>query len=579
MNFYDIKDTTGKKTPDDKNSANSEKNSDYSIKSFLKGVSAKYRLKIAGITLLSLLVSCFSLAFAYLTKYIVNSAAAGGKNTALFIAVAVSFLLVRIILKCVYNYSLEKTASKIFVDLRQKVFSAIINSDYAKVTSYHSGELINRLSSDVSEIAQDEVYIVPAITGLTVQLAGTAVLLFTIDYKFALLFLIGALIAAATVGLYRVKIKKYRKNTLEKEGASRSFMQDNIGSIATVKAFNAENNVLEKSKSLLGNLFNARLARAKLSALTGGIYSFIGNLGLIFSIIYFGAGIMRGADYGSATAVVLLLLNVQQPINGITSVISAFYTRSVSAERLIEVTSSISENANENDIKRVNEISVFEKLEVKNLYFSFGEKNVLSDVSFEIRGGEKVCFLGRSGEGKSTLIKLILGIYEPFGGEINACFNENGLEKEYGVKNIKGLFAYVPQGNFLIAGTIYENLTFFTGEANESEVKKAIEAACADFVYDLPCGLNTRLLERGGGLSEGQIQRLAIARALVSDRKFMLFDEATSALDEQTEKKIIENVCSMKDKTCIFISHRKAAEEITQKTFVIDNGKIFLKQD
>lgn len=548
------------------------------VKSFLKEVSSPYKAKICVITLLSLFVSCFSLVFAYITKYIVNGAAAGEKNTALFIAIAVGFLSARIIFKCVYNYLVEKTASKIFVDLRQKVFAAVIGSDYAKVSSYHSGELINRLSSDIAEIAQDEVFIIPSITGLGVQLAGTAVLLFTIDYKFALLFLAGAFIAALTIGLYRLKIKKYRKAVLEKEGQSRSFMQDNVGSIATVKAFNAEQRVLKKSENLLGDLFKARLSRAKLSAFTGGIYSFIGNLGLVFAIIYFGAGIIRGADYGSATAVVLLLLNVQQPINGITSVISAFYTRVVSAERLIEIMPQESKTQKSEQVCLKNK--KFKKLQVENLTFSYGEKIVLGGVTLEINAGEKVCLSGRSGEGKSTLFKILLGLYKPLSGEICAEFeNENGLVEKCGAnKCFNGLYAYVPQGNFLIAGTVYENITFFAEKFADDEIKKAITAAEAEFVYDLPCGLNTMLSERGGGLSEGQIQRLAIARALLSGREFLLFDEATSAADEQTEKKIIDNICKMTDKTCIFISHRKAAEEKTERTLVLEDGKITEKK-
>ncbi len=563
-----------------------EKKSNEREKLFLKQITQKKRKKIFSITMLSLIVSGCSLAFAYLTKYIVNSATIADKSrTIAFIIAAFSLLTLKIILKSLYGYSLEKTASEIFVELRQSTFTSLMRSDYARLSAYHSGELINRLSSDVAEVAQGVTYVAPAVAGVSVQLAGTAVLLFTIDYKFALLFIAGAILAAFVAGVYRLKIKASRKAVLEKEGQSRSFMQDNLTSVITVRAYGAEKGVEKRAAFLSDELFIARLKRAKISAFTGGIYSFIGNLGLIFAIIYFGAGLLVHADYGSVTAVILLLLNVQQPISGITSVISSLYARSVSAARILEVAPIESEVAE--PLVNLNDELNFLSINASDLTFSYGQSEVLSDARFKIRAGEKLCVVGESGAGKSTLLKLLLGVYKPSRGKIGIRVKKDdnletsiGVEKidEYSPTEIGGLFAYVPQGNFLIAGTVKENLTFFSSEADDKVIYNAIDAACARFVYDMRDGINAKIGERGGGLSEGQIQRLAIARALVSNRQILLFDEATSALDEQTEREVIQNICALKGKTCVFITHRNAVLDYVDTVYRIENGKIIKKK-
>lgn len=560
-------------------------NNKESEKLFLKQITQKKRKKIFLITALSLIVSGCSLAFAYLTKYIVNSATIADKSrTIAFIIAAIGLLTLKIILKSLYGYSLEKTASEIFVELRQRTFASLMRSDYTRLSAYHSGELINRLSSDVAEVAQGVTYVAPAVAGVVVQLVGTAALLFTIDYKFALLFIAGAFLAAFVAGVYRLKIKACRKAVLEKEGQSRSFMQDNLTSVITVRAYGAEKNVEKRAMRISDELFIARLKRAKISAFTGGIYSFIGNLGLIFAIIYFGAGLLAHADYGSVTAVILLLLNVQQPISGITSVISSLYARGVSAARILEVANESLEVTA--PLVNLNDGLSFLSIKASDLTFSYGQSEVLSNADFEIFAGEKLCVVGESGAGKSTLLKLLLGVYKPKNGKISIRVKKDGESKktidcekssEYSPTEIGGLFAYVPQGNFLAAGTVKENLTFFSGEADDETIYSALDLACARFVYDMPGGINAKIGERGGGLSEGQIQRLAIARAIVSNRQILLFDEATSALDEQTEREVIQNVCALKGKTCVFITHRNAVLDYVNTVYRIESGKIIKK--
>ena len=212
---------------------------------------------------------------------------------------------------------------------------------------------------------------------------------------------------------------------------------------------------------------------------------------------------------------------------------------------------------------------------IKKLTFDYGRERLFSEADAEFAKGGVICITGESGSGKSTLFKLFMHIYAPLSGGIYAIA---GDEEHLLTERERGLFAYVPQGNFLFSGTIRENLAFFSEEENEATLeereRRALKAACAEFVFGLPEGLDTPLRERGGGLSEGQLQRLAVARALLSERPILLLDEATSALDGETEKRLLENIRKEKNKTCLIVTHRPAALEIADVVLRVQGGKI-----
>jgi ATP-binding cassette subfamily B protein len=212
-----------------------------------------------------------------------------------------------------------------------------------------------------------------------------------------------------------------------------------------------------------------------------------------------------------------------------------------------------------------------------NVAFDYGRERVIESASFAINKGEIVCLTGASGSGKSTVFKLLLSLYAPSEGEISLQSKD---EKTPLTAANRNLFAYVPQGNFLFSGTILENLTFFSKRTDEDEeqllsrVKRAIDVACAEFVWELPQGLQTPLYEGGKGLSEGQMQRLAVARAILSDRPILLLDEATSALDAQTEKQLLQNVRTLQNKTCVIVTHRPAALEIADSVLHVEKATV-----
>ena len=246
-----------------------------------------------------------------------------------------------------------------------------------------------------------------------------------------------------------------------------------------------------------------------------------------------------------------------------------------SAERLSELDEIESEIIGEETADILSLYTQLNTIQICSLEFSYGREVTLKNANAYVNKGEIVCLVGASGSGKSTLFKLLLSVFAPSSGEIVLC-GEHG--KKVLTAKERGLFAYVPQGNFLFSGTIYENLTFFSEKnqktLSDEDIKNALIVACAEFVYDLPDGLNTKLAEGGEGLSEGQLQRLTVARAILSNRPILLLDEATSALDGETEQKLLENIRNLRDKTCLIVTHRPAALDIADRVLSVEDKQI-----
>ena len=554
-----------------------EKQSVEKGKIWLKRELRSYRPFILFLCFLTVLSTIFSLGFAYLIRYLINSASDGNaKKLAIFAAVLLVLLLCRIFINIFNNYLSERGRAKIVVELRSKIFGKILRSDYASIEKYHSGDLLNRLTTDVQEVAGDTIGLMPAMTGMVVQCVGAVVALLTIDPLFTLVFLLAGCAFGGLVTLFRKHVKKYQKELLETDGKTRAFMQEGISSLLTVKAYGAETQTGEKAEGFLSAYFAKRMKRNVLRSTMSGIFSLLSNFGLIFAVVWCSVSIFQGnTDYGAVLSVVLLLQQLQQPLTSFTSVLPVFYSRLVSCERLAEIDDLPKEDANRQKCDELYENS--DGFTVNDVTFSYGREVIFDRANAFLPKGKIICVTGSSGSGKSTLFRLLLNVYRPISGEISL---KSSIEELPLTAKERGLFAYVPQGNFLFSGTIYENLTFFCEKENLSEkkIRAALEIACATFVYDLPQGLNTELSERGAGLSEGQLQRLAIARALISERPVLLLDESTSALDGETEKALLENIKKLENKTCLIVTHRPAALEIADLVLRVEDGKIYERE-
>lgn len=547
-------------------------------KNWLKNEMRPYRFRILRLTCLIAASTVLSLAFTYMIRYLINSASSGKERQLwIFAVILLVVLLLRIFLKTLVSYGSERLRAKMISVFRSKLFSKMLRSEYARIQDYHSGDLLNRLTTDIQQIVSVTVGLVPTICEMAVQGVGAIVALMTIDPIFTCVYIVCGLGFGAITALFRKQVKKKQKEVLETDGAFRSFMQEGISSVMTIKAYGAEEKSYQKADAFAQEYYRKRQERNVLSSVMSFIFSLLSNFGLILAVLWCSVSVLHGnTDYGSILSVILLLMQLQHPFASFSSLVPAYYARLASAERIFEIDELLCEKS-ECDTERTARLYAdVSGIVLENVRFTYGRDVILTEVSARLRKGEIICLTGTSGSGKSTVFKLLLSVFTPTDGEM---YLELGVNRRLPLTvRERGLFAYVPQGNFLFSGTIYENLTFFAEESDstrlQTKIEEALRVACAEFVWELPEGLQTVLKEKGVGLSEGQLQRLAIARALLSERPILLLDEATSALDGETERKLLENVKQLKGKTCVMVTHRPAALEIADCVLQVENGTI-----
>ena len=542
-------------------------------KTWIKKETRPYRAYILLLMFLTVFATLFSLGFAYLVQYVINSATSGNqKGILLFSVVILGMLIFKIFLKSVSSFCSESLRAKITIDLRTRYFSKILRANYAQTQGYHSGEFLQRLTTDIQEISADTAGLLPATAGMITQCVGAIVALLTIDPVFTAVYVVCGCIFGGITALFRKFIKKKYKEMLEADGKFRTYLQEGLGSILTVKAYGAEEKSRKKAAKFAGIYYEKRMRRNVLNASIHFVFNILSNFGLVLAVVWCSFSIFNGnPNFGSMLSVILLLMQLQHPFAAFSSLIPAYYSQIASAERLAE----IDEIPREPIYGEKTEYHKISKISFEELSFSYGREEVLSNVDFTVDTGKIICLTGASGSGKSTIFKLLLNVFSPTDGGIY-LIGEN--EKTLLEAKDRGLFAYVPQGNFLFSGTIYENLMFFREDTSQEEadrlIRRALNIACAEFVYELPEGLQTKIAEGGEGLSEGQLQRLAVARAILSDRKIFLFDESTSALDAETERNLLKNIKELEDTTCFIVTHRPAALEIADTILSVENRKI-----
>ncbi len=535
-------------------------------KAWLKKELAVFRAPIIWLAVMAVVITALSVSFAYLVQFLIDGAVSQSKDAIIFyVILLVSLLIVRILLQTLKAYFSEQYRAKIIIGLRGRLFSHLLRADYAQLEGYHSGDLLNRITTDVEEVASDSVTLLPATVGMIAQAIGATAALFVLEPIFTAIFVACALVAGLAMALVRKKLKHLQKDISEADGESRAYMQESVASVVTMKAYSAEERAETRSKGFLNKYFSRWTARNRVRTGVSGAMALFGALGTMFAIVWCGVGIYNGSGaLGGLFSVLMLIGQLERPVASFSAIMPLYYARAGAAERLSELDSLPCDGSEGECANGVAAISL------NGVCFSYGETPVLVGADAELRVGERVCVTGESGSGKSTLFKLLLSIYQPQSGLITVT--AEGGERPLSAAD-RGLFAYVPQGNYLFSGTIRENLSFFApeGVCSDEEIARALQIACAQFAYDLPEGLDGKLRERGGGLSEGQIQRLAIARALLSNRPILLLDEATSALDGETEQALLRNL-QHENITCITVTHRPAALATANKILHLKDG-------
>lgn len=521
------------------------------------------------------LSSVCSVSMAVFAKLIIDSAQKGNMDGLVRNAVVLLLVIIAQIALKLLSKALEvRVSGKLEMKYKTELFSNILKKDYLKISRYHSGELMTRLTSDITVVSQAVTTIIPGIVSTVTRLICAFAVLFALDKWFALLFLLAGLALFVFTRIFRGSMKKLHRAVQETDGSVRSFMQESIESVLVIKIFNVGEKILKRAEALQKNNFDAKIKKNRWSIFANLGFSAAFSLGYLFGLVWSGIKLCTGSiTFGTLTAIIQLISQVQVPFTSLSGIVPQYYSMIASAERIIEIENmSASKSVNDKDTDTEKIYSEMDSVCFDGVSFGYGRDTVIENGTFEIKKNDFTVISGISGIGKSTLFKLLVGVIPPDSGRI---YIKSG-GREYGIdKYMRSLFAYVPQGNMLFSGSIRDNIRFVNGDADDKEVMRAAEVSCAaEFINDLPDGLDTVLLESGHGLSEGQIQRLAIARAVLADAPILLLDEATSALDEKTEKQVLSNIRELKEKTCVIISHKSAAYEICNKELKIDNKKI-----
>ena len=525
------------------------------------------------------------------SKSLIDSAISGDSDATIrWLIIMLSITLISMLSSPVTSFMSTHSSTKLTQNIQRKIYQHIQCSDWLEQSKFHSVSLLTRVTSDVSNISSAILGTIPSLVSLTVTLVGSfyTLISWAPSIAFAAVFIGPFLIL---VGKYfSRKLKDLYKEAQEEDVKYRSFMQESIQNIMIVKTFCMEKINMHRLVEIQNNKYKIAMRNTKLSVMTSMSMSFCSSIAY-FTIFTWGVlNIAKGVStYGTFTGMLQLYSKVQAPFSSLASMIPGLISTIAAAERLMEIEAiPVEKMADEKELDDIGSLEValdsisskvsstFNKPNIvfDNVSFAYkANNNILNNINLTIDAGETIAFVGPSGEGKTTMIRLILSLINPTQG--NVLLSEDNLVKNIN-RNYRELISYVPQGNTLFSGSIRDNLKYGNPYASDDEIKAALKNACAlDFVNELEDGLDTMIGEKGIGISEGQAQRIAIARSFLRERPILILDEATSALDPETEVNVLKAVRALPTKpTCIIITHRPSALNICNRIMKLEKGHI-----
>ncbi len=530
----------------------------------------RYFPAIMVIAVLAVLVSLSFIVLALLSKDVLDIAT-GNKsgNLAYYGIMLVAVIIFQIVFNGIQSILTTHTSGKLTISLRNYLFTVLSKKKYANITEHHSGDLLNRFTSDTDVLLNSVISIIPSVCSMVAKIVGGISTLLVLDSRIALIILCAGITVPAFGRIVNKRFKTIHKDCQKSEGETRSFMQECFENIVVLKTFQGIEPFSKKLTQFMTKNFKFKMKRSYISVTTHlSLYSFF-TIGY-YAVLIWGAGqISKGLiTYGTLMAFLQLVQQLRAPMQNISGIVPQYYSAIASAERLMEI-EQIDEDKPPVEAGKIDEIAQnLESVQFDDVTFAYRDENILKNCSFIIPKNKITAITGESGSGKSTIFKIILGLYEPQSGNISINGNIP-LDA-----SLRGLFAYVPQGNLVLSGSIKENITLCNDAISLEEIIEATKAAeIYDLIQSMPDGFDTILSERGAGLSEGQIQRIAIARALLTKSPILLLDEATSALDEETETKVLNNIRKLNDKTILFVTHRNTSLKACDRIIHVENKK------
>jgi len=484
-----------------------------------------------------------------------------------FTGIAIAANFVFSLLSTVVN---EKFASH----TRLKLLDQMLRVEWLEISKYHSGDVLTRLKSDVNILSGGISELIPQIAYLIVQLV---ISFFTLYYYDSTLAIFAVVLGPMTVLVswsISKRLKRIQTNVQEAESRYSTFLQECLENILTIKSFVAEDESAEKFSILLNERILWIKKKTRLTAVAGTVISVFFSLGYLVAFVWGAYKISQGLiTFGTMTIFLSLASRIQMPIYSLAKTVPQLATIGASADRINELQNLPIEpqncGASLSDIVDVG-------IEFQNVSFGYSEDIVLDNIQLKITPGDFVAIVGVSGVGKTTLVRLIMSLIRPCEGSV--IFLMNGSFTISAQRAARSIIAYVPQGDTLFCGTIAENLKMGNPDATLEDMYAALKSAAAEFVFTLPDRLETVIGERGKRLSDGQAQRIAIARAIIRHSPLLILDEATSSLDLETEYRILQELRKLEDHpTCIIVTHRKSILNICNRQILIEQGAIVEK--
>ncbi len=543
-----------------------DRDNQYRYARWLMQYSKPYMGRIALMMVFGISHTIISLWLVQISKNIIDNAT-GGRQFLILLVVYFALMLGMQAIGIISSLISAVLNEKFSFGIRKQIYDKIIRSQWMKVKEYHTGDLMTRLTSDAGSISEGIIGTIPNIIILCVELLMVFVTLFMYSPLLAVFALLVAPVAALSSWWLGRRLKKLQVKVQESESHYRSFLQESLANLLVVKAFSNEDHSLERLTQLREERFFWVYKRTKMGIASSTVMSVAFQLGYIVAFAYGAWQISTGQiTYGTMTVFLTLVNRVQSPVIGLAQQVPRIVSVLASAGRVMELQDIPLE-------ERLPEKIVSDKIgiDIDHLTFGYTDDIVLDDVSTGIKPGEFVAIIGESGIGKTTLLRIIMSFMSNYSGKV-VFVDENGTSDPANA-NTRRFISYVPQGNTLFSGTIRENILMGRLDASDDEIWEALKLSAGyDFIRELPDGLDTLIGERGHGLSEGQAQRIAIARAFIKKAPLLILDEATSALDEKTERDVISGLQKLAPRpTCIVVTHRKSILSYCDREIKIEN--------
>ena len=532
--------------------------------------SARYKGAIAFYVILGIFSTSMGLVSSVASKYMIDIIT-GYETSKLWVMILI--MVGSTIFSLAFSSIISRISTKLSIDINNDIqadiFDKIVDADWLSLNKYSNGDILNRFNGDIGTVSSNAISWLPTIIIAVYNFVATFFVIMHYDWVMAVIALGSAPVMLLMSRFMIKKQRDYSKKVREMSSQLMTFEVEAFYNFDTIKSFGVAPHYSKKMRWWQGKFRDISLKYNLFSIKTN---IFLSILGTVVQFVAFGYCLFRlwtnDITYGTMTLFLQQRSNLSSAFNSVVSIIPAFLNSSVSAHRIRELV----ELPREVHIPESGEMDKYAdqgfEVQMKDVNFSYVEgTRVITESAFQSKPGEIVALVGPSGEGKTTMIRLILGLVRPEQGEVKLrALGAREIEMNAETRH---LFAYVPQGNTILSGTIAENMRMVKEDATDEEIVEALKVSCAwEFVEKLPLQINNSVGERGRGLSEGQAQRIAIARAVLRDAPILLLDEATSALDVTTERTVLRNIVKQHpNKTCIVTTHRPSVLNLCQRVY------------